>query len=291
MKLISFRRDGAALPGLWLDDGQALDLSAQFASVLEVIKGGDAALVQLRKLAADPPPETVIALTMDDLLAPIPKPERNIFCIGRNYGAHAAESQRARGEEVKLPKYPMIFTKGPNTVVGPRNAVRYDAAVSQAYDYEVELGVVIGKAGRDIAAKDAFDHVWGYTVANDVSARDLQGFHGQFFKGKSLDESLPIGPWFMDKDSVGDPTTLVLTTHINGEERQRGMPSDLLFDIPSLIETLSAGMELIPGDVILTGTPEGVGFAMEPKRLLKDGDVMRLEIDRIGVLENRIVGV
>jgi 2-keto-4-pentenoate hydratase/2-oxohepta-3-ene-1,7-dioic acid hydratase in catechol pathway len=291
MKLISFNRDGAARPGLWLGDGQALDLSGEFASVLDVLTGGDAATGRLRTLTADPPPGTLIALTMEELLAPIPHPERNLFCIGRNYGAHAAESQRARGEEVKLPKYATIFTKAPQTVVGPRATVRYDRKVSDLYDYEVELAVVIGKGGRDISRENAMDHVWGYTVANDVTARDLQGFHGQFFKGKSLDESCPIGPWFMHKDAVGDPKTLVLTTHINGEPRQHGTPADLIFDIPSLIETLSAGMALVPGDVILTGTPEGVGYAMDPPRKLKDGDVMRLEIDRIGVLENRIVEV
>ena len=176
-------------------------------------------------------------------------------------------------------------------MVGPTATVRYDPKVSDLYDYEVELGVVIGKAGRDIRREDAESHIWGYTVANDVTARDLQGFHGQFFKGKSLDESLPIGPWFMDKESVGDPKTVVLTTHINGEPRQHGTPADLIFDIPGLIVTLSAGMELLAGDIIITGTPEGVGYAMDPPRKLKGGDVMRLEIDRIGVLENRIVEV
>ena len=192
---------------------------------------------------------------------------------------------------MKLPKYATIFTKGPNTVVGATHTVRYDPKVSEAYDYEVELGVVIGKGGRDITAENAMSHVWGYTVANDVTARDLQGFHGQFFKGKSLDESLPIGPWFMDAASVVDYRTLELTTHINGEERQRGQPSDLIFDIPSLIVTLSAGMTLHPGDIIITGTPEGVGFAMEPKKLLKGGDRMELAIDRIGKLDNTIVEV
>jgi len=169
--------------------------------------------------------------------------------------------------------------------------VRYDRKVSDAYDYEVEVGVVIGKAGRDITLENAMDHIWGYTVANDVTARDIQARHVQFFKGKSLDESLPIGPWFMDAASVGDYRTLELTTHINGEERQRGQPSDLIFDIPGLIVTLSAGMTLVPGDVIITGTPEGVGYAMTPPKLLKDGDRMELAIDRIGKLDNTIVEV
>ena len=296
MKLISFKRDGVIKAGLWLEDGKALDLSKASAkydmsSVLAILKGGDAATEELRALEADPPAKAIVPITMHDLLAPIPTPERNIFCVGRNYGAHAAESQRARGEEVKLPKHPMIFTKGPNTVVGPTATVRYDRKVSDAYDYEVEVGVVIGKAGRDITLENAMDHIWGYTVANDVTARDIQARHVQFFKGKSLDESLPIGPWFMDAASVGDYRTLELTTHINGEERQRGQPSDLIFDIPGLIVTLSAGMTLVPGDVIITGTPEGVGYAMTPPKLLKDGDRMELAIDRIGKLDNTIVEV
>ena len=296
MKLISFKRDGVIKAGLWLEDGKALDLSkagakSDVSSVLAILKGGDAATSELRALEANPPAGAIVPITMKDLLAPIPTPERNIFCIGRNYGAHAAESQRARGEEVKLPKYPMIFTKGPNTVVGATATVRYDRKISQAYDYEVELGVVIGKAGRDITYENAMDHVWGYTVANDVTARDVQAMHVQFFKGKSLDESLPIGPWFMDKETVGDPKTVELTTFVNGEERQRGKPSDLIFDIPRLIVTLSAGMTLFPGDVIITGTPEGVGYAMTPPKLLKHGDRMELAIDRIGKLDNTIVEV
>ena len=296
MKLISFKKDGAVKAGLWLGDGKALDLSkagakADMSSVLAILEGGDAATAELRALEANPPAAALISLTMDDLLGPIPKPHRNVFCIGRNYGAHVAEFQRLRGEEVKLPKYATIFTKAPQTVVGPTATVRYDRSVSEAYDYEVELAVVIGKGGRDIKREDAEKHIWGYTVANDVTGRDLQTFHGQFFKGKSLDESLPMGPWLIDKETLGDPKTVELTTHINGEERQRGAPSDLIFDIPSLIVTLSAGMALIPGDIIITGTPEGVGYAMNPQQKLKDGDVMRLEIDRIGVLENRIVEV
>jgi 2-keto-4-pentenoate hydratase/2-oxohepta-3-ene-1,7-dioic acid hydratase in catechol pathway len=196
-----------------------------------------------------------------------------------------------RGEALKLPKAPTFFTKAYNTINRDGGDVRLDPAVTGILDYEVELAVVIGKSGRDIAAEDAYDHVFGYTIANDITARDLQRLHDQWFKGKSLDTTLPLGPCIVDKAEIGDPTTLEVSLTVNGEERQRARTSAMMFDIPAIVAWLSKGLTLDPGDIIATGTPAGVGYAMDPPRGLKDGDVVVCTIDRIGSLTNRIVEV
>jgi 2-keto-4-pentenoate hydratase/2-oxohepta-3-ene-1,7-dioic acid hydratase in catechol pathway len=176
-------------------------------------------------------------------------------------------------------------------VNAPGAPVRLDPGVTELLDYEVELGVVIGKGGRDIKKAQAYDHVFGYTVANDVTARDLQRRHEQWFKGKSLDTTLPLGPWVVDAAEIGDPTTLELSLTVNGQERQRAITSMMIFDVPTIIEFLSAGLTLEPGDVIATGTPSGVGFAMDPPQGLKDGDIVVARIDRIGELVSPIRAV
>jgi 2-keto-4-pentenoate hydratase/2-oxohepta-3-ene-1,7-dioic acid hydratase in catechol pathway len=292
MKLMSFEHAGSIHAGLWMGEGRVLDLSRLgFRSVVEVLEQGDAATAELRRLSARPPESALLDISTKQIVAPIPRPSRNIFCIGRNYRSYARQvdgGQKAAPDPVQ---YAAIFTKGPNTVVGPSATVRLDPKVTELLDYEVELAAVIGKGGRDISREAAMDHIWGYTVANDITARDLQSRHVQFFKGKSLDESLPLGPWIVDREAAGDPTTMNLTLSVNGELRQKGRPDDLIFDIPSLIETLSAGMALIPGDIILTGTPAGVGYTMDPPCRLADGDVVVAKIDRIGELRNQIVGV
>ena len=288
MKFITFERDGRALPGVWLGEGHIADLSSVFGSILELIDAGPEGLKAARELAAD---EDVHLSAAVRLLAPIPRTRKNVFCIGRNYVEHVAEGARAAGQETKLPEYPQIFTKAPTAINAPGAPVRLDAGLTKLLDYEVELAVVIGKAGRDIPKDRAYEHVFGYTIANDVTARDLQRRHEQWFKGKSLDTSLPLGPWIVDADEIGDPTTLELSLTVNGEQRQRATTSMMIFDIPTIIASLSAGMTLEPGDVIATGTPSGVGYAMTPPQGLKDGDVVVARIDRIGELESPISGV
>lgn len=232
-------------------------------------------------------------LTHARLLAPIPRPRRNVFCVGWNYSEHFAEGQGVRGgqdEQAKPPDYPSLFSKQPNTVVGPEAGVVHPAPISEQLDWEVELAVVIGRGGRDIPQERALDHVFGYTIGNDVSVRDVQRRHGgQWFKGKNFDTHLPLGPWIVTADEIPDPQTVRLRTRINGVTKQDSTTRFMVFTVARIIAELSRGLALEPGDIILTGTPEGVGFARKPPEFLKPGDVMELEIERIGVLRNPVV--
>jgi len=227
------------------------------------------------------------------LLAPL-RPPRNVMCIGRNYGAHAREFARsgfdtsASGTTDAVPAAPIVFTKAPEAVVGPGEAIRYPAGVSEQVDYEAELAVVIGKGGRGIRREDALRHVLGYTIVNDVTARDLQARHKQWFLGKSLDTFCPMGPWIATADELDPGAGVDVRCWVNGELRQNGNTRDLIFDVPALIATISAGMSLQPGDVISTGTPAGVGIGFVPPRFLRPGDRIRIEIERIGILENAV---
>jgi len=225
------------------------------------------------------------------LLAPL-TPTRNIFCVGKNYHEHAAEFSKsgfdhsAKEGEI-APEFPVIFTKTPQTVIGHQSVIPPHLEATQQLDYEAELGVVIGKGGRGISKADAYDHVWGYTVINDMTARDLQKNHRQWFLGKSLDGFCPIGPWVVTADEF-NPHDATIKCWVNSELRQNANVSSLIFDIPSLIECISAGIELKPGDIISTGTPVGVGIGFTPPRFLQPGDTVRIEIEGIGALENRI---
>jgi 2-keto-4-pentenoate hydratase/2-oxohepta-3-ene-1,7-dioic acid hydratase in catechol pathway len=299
MKLVSVAKSGRVFAGLWLES-KVLDLAAaaraagesgEFGSVLAILRGGDAALAALRRIEARAGEFHAALLPAGELqlLAPIPEPVRNVLCVGRNYAEHVKEGYGVFGRDAKMPVVPQFFTKATNTVNAPGGDVRLDATLTDLLDYEVELALVIGKRGRDIAAADAWGHVWGYMVANDFSARDLQKRHDQWFKGKSLDTTCPIGPWLIDRDAIGDVATLELTLTVNGEERQRDRVASMIFDIPTIIASLSAGMTLEPGDIISTGTPSGVGFAMKPPQALQAGDLVVACIDRIGELRNRIV--
>jgi 2-keto-4-pentenoate hydratase/2-oxohepta-3-ene-1,7-dioic acid hydratase in catechol pathway len=223
------------------------------------------------------------------LEAPVPRPRRNIFCVGKNYHEHAHEfaksgfdSSAASGA---VPKEPIIFSKLPETVVPNRARVRIDPAVSAAVDYEAELAVIIGKGGRGISRERALGHVWGYTIVNDVTARDLQGRYSQWLVGKSQDTFCPMGPWAVTADEI-DVRNTAIRCFVNGELRQNSNTGLLIFDIPTLIATISAGLTLMPGDIIATGTPAGVGIGFNPPRYLKGGDVVRIEIEGIGILEN-----
>ena len=240
-----------------------------------------------------PPLLPSIALSDVQMTAPLPKPRRNIFCVGKNYFAHAREfagsgfdSSAKAGEDI--PDCPIYFTKVPESVVGPGAAIMMPPAeVSTAIDYEAELTVIIGRGGKGIAAKDAMAHVWGYTIINDVTARDWQSRHKQWFMGKSFDTFCPMGPWLVSADEC-DGTKTQVRCYVNGELRQNASTTDLIFDIPKLIETLSAGITLFPGDVIATGTPVGVGIGFKPPKYLVAGDIVRVEIDGIGSLENTL---
>src|SRR5277367_7043356 len=223
------------------------------------------------------------------LEAPIPRPRRNIYCVGKNYHEHAHEFAASGFDSSAvagaIPKHPIIFSKVPECVIAHRDLVSIDRRVSEAIDYEAELGVIIGKGGRGIMAANALDHIWGYTIINDVTARDLQGLYSQWLIGKSQDTFCPMGPWAVTRDQI-DLKDTKIQCWINGELRQDANTRDLIFDIPTIIETISAGVTLVPGDVIATGTPAGVGIGFSPPKYLIPGDVARIEIGGIGVLEN-----
>jgi 2-keto-4-pentenoate hydratase/2-oxohepta-3-ene-1,7-dioic acid hydratase in catechol pathway len=239
-----------------------------------------------------PPLGAALPLDQVRLTAPLPRPRRNIFCVGKNYHAHAKEfagsgfdsSSKPGGD---IPAVPIYFSKVPESVIGPGEPIVILPDVSTAIDYEAELAVVIGRGGKGIKAADAMAHVWGYTIVNDVTARDWQSRHMQWHLGKSFDTFCPMGPWLVSADEC-DGTRTSVRCYVNGEERQNASTTDLIFDIPALIETLSAGITLYPGDVIATGTPVGVGIGFKPPKYLKAGDTVRIEIDGIGVLENPV---
>jgi len=242
-------------------------------------------LVSSRKATGGPP--VVRALKELTLLPPLDPPRGDVLAIGRNYEKHAAESARAWGEQVKPPT---VFTKAQTSVTGPFDDIVIDPRVSEKIDWEVELGVVIGRKGANIKADEAMNHVFGYTVINDVSARDIQNnWGGQFFKGKSLDASSPVGPWVVTADEIPDPQALRVSLRVNGEVKQDGNTRDMIYPVSQLIVWLSVGMTLRPGSLIASGTPDGVGFARTPPEFLKPGDLMETEVEGIGRLRNRMV--
>ncbi len=263
----------------------AFDLS------LEAAARGVVALIDRSTLPAILSP---IALERATLEAPIPRPSRNIFCVGKNYHEHAHEFSRSGFDSSAaagaVPKHPIIFSKVPETVIPNGAKVLINKTASTAIDYEAELAVIIGAGGRGITRERAMDHVWGYTIVNDVTARDLQGRYSQWLVGKSQDTFCPMGPWAVTKDEI-DVADTAIRCYVNGELRQNSNTNLLIFDIPTLIETISAGLTLQPGDIIATGTPAGVGIGFDPPRYLKAGDTVRVEIDGIGALENRFADV
>ncbi|MFQ5848468.1 MAG: fumarylacetoacetate hydrolase family protein [Candidatus Methylomirabilales bacterium] len=263
--------------------------------MLEVVAGGSSALRGVRALCREgarrlasgtwrASARSPLLRPIDHIrfLAPIPRPGKNVFCIGRNYAEHAKERQAG------VPTIPVFFTKPPTSVIGHESPVSYHR-VTQQLDYEVELAVVIGRKGVDIPRAKAYDYVFGYTILIDVTARDLQKRHMQWFKGKSLDSFCPMGPWIIFKSALADPHNLRIALRVNGETRQAASTADMVFTIPDLIAVLSAGMTLEPGDILATGTPSGVAAGFDPPRWLHVGDVIEAEIEGIGVLRNRIV--
>ena len=259
------------------------------SSVLAFIQTGPEAWRRMALLASSFQGRESHPLAEVRLHAPIPRPAKNVFCLGLNYVSHMEESARARGREIKIPEVPVFFTKSPTSVTGPYDPIPWDPAVTQQVDYEAELGVVIGVAGKNIPAAKALDHVFGYTIINDVSARDLQKDHMQWFKGKSLDGFCPTGPWVVTAEEFGDPQTKRISLRVNGVTKQSSTTANMIFSVAVTIESLSKGMTLEPGDMISTGTPEGVGLGRTPPEYLNDGDLVETEIEGIGVLKNRVV--
>lgn len=271
-----------------VQDGQVIALTSVASDMQSLIEMGAAGLAQAAQVVAAGDAQRW-PLDQVRLRAPIPRPRKNIVCLGMNYVEHAYESLRAKGLPEKLPEYPVFFTKTVTTINDPDGAVPLDSRVTQQFDWEVELALIIGEGGKNIAREDAMRHVWGYTILNDLTARDLQNRHQQFFKGKSLDGTCPIGPWIVTTDEIADPSALGLRLRVNGVTKQESTVADLIFDIPTIIEVLSQGQTLEPGDIIATGTPSGVGMGRNPQEWLKVGDVVEAEIDQLGVLRNTIV--
>lgn len=230
----------------------------------------------------------VHALDEVELAAPIPRLRKNIMCLGLNYAEHARESAQASGRVAALPDHAIIFTKAPTTVNGPFGDIVIDPSVSEEVDWEAELAVIIGKTGKNIREEEAMQYIFGYTVLNDVSARDLQRQHRQYFKGKSIDGYCPMGPWIVTADEIADPQQLQVRLRVNGVIKQEASTSMMIFSIRQIIATLSLGMTLEAGDIISTGTPSGVGFARNPPEFLKAGDIMETEIEGIGTMKNRV---
>jgi 2-keto-4-pentenoate hydratase/2-oxohepta-3-ene-1,7-dioic acid hydratase in catechol pathway len=285
MRLVTYRDErGAHVGALRGDDVIPLD---DFADMLALIDGGADALS--RAQAAVERGANARPLGQVRLLAPIPRPRQNIVCLGMNYVAHAIESDRAKGREPKLPEHPVFFTKAVTSVCAPEDDVPLDPRVTTQLDYEVELAYIVGRTAKNIAREDALSNIFGYTIINDVSAREVQTQHQQFFKGKSLDRSCPMGPWIVTADEIPDPAVLGLRLRLNGETRQDSTVGDLIFDIPTTLAVLSLGQTVEPGTIVSTGTPSGVGMGRNPPEYLKPGDVMEAQVDRIGVLRNRVV--
>ena len=279
MKLCAFDNGEGPQPGV-VEGNRVLPLR-DAPEMLDVIRRG----------AGWTPAAPALPLTAVRLLAPI-VPKRNVFCVGWNYAEHFAEGKdfRPASAPQEIPEHPALFSKNPFAIVGPDAPVRHPAPISEQLDYEVELAVVIGRQGRDVDERDALDLVFGYTIANDVSVRDVQRtWHGgQWFKGKNFDTHLPLGPWIVTKDEIPDPQTLRLTTRVNGVTKQDSNTKHMVFPVARIVAELSAGLTLYPGDVIITGTPEGVGMGRKPPEWLRPGDVMELEVEHIGVLRNVI---
>jgi 2-keto-4-pentenoate hydratase/2-oxohepta-3-ene-1,7-dioic acid hydratase in catechol pathway len=255
--------------------------------MVSLIASGAKGLAWLRKAAAKP--KRTLSLGKAKMLAPIPCPRKNVYCVGWNYVEHFEEGKQALKHTQELPAHPAFFSKPPTTVIGPYDTVPLHVGVTEKLDWEVELGAIIGKGGINIKEADAYKHVFGYTVINDVSAREIQRRHGgQWFKGKGLDGTCPMGPWIVTADEVPDPHALRLASRVNGDIKQDSNTRYMYFKIPRIIAELSAGLTLEPGDIISTGTPAGVGHARTPPEFMKAGDILETEVYGVGLLRNRI---
>ncbi len=286
MRLVTYLDSAVARVGA-VHNHLVIDLSDIAPDMLALIAAGPAALEAARSRVASADGGSFLEHVT--LLAPIPQPRQNIICLGMNYAAHAIESLRAKGLPEVLPTYPVFFSKSSSAINHPGADIPLMPELSSKRDWEAELAFVIGRGGRNVSREDALDTIFGYTIFNDVSARDLQTNHQQFFFSKSLEGAAPMGPWIVTADEIPNPHALGLRLRLNGETMQDSYTGDMIFDIPTIIATLTRGMRLAPGDIIATGTPAGVGMGMTPQRWLRSGDVLETEIDGIGVLRNHIV--
>lgn len=268
---------------------EALEIGSSYrvSTMLDIIAGGEVTMNLLREIQAHPKTAPVM-LNKALLKAPIPRPTKNIFCVGWNYLDHFNEGGEVAKDNRELPAYPVFFTKAPTAVNGPYDVIPFDENISTQLDWEVELGVIVGEGGKNISEADAMRHVFGYTIINDVTWRDLQRRHGgQWHKGKSLDGTCPMGPCIVTADAI-DPTNLDLECRVSGVVKQKSNTKHLYFKIPRLIHDLSEGMTLEAGDIISTGTPEGVGFARKPPEWMQPGDLLETTIEGIGIMRNPI---
>jgi len=300
VKLVTFVVNGNERLGIWSEPRGILDLTAAAqsllgralpADMLSFIAAGPEALKSAHEVldaATKSPQAKWHAIASVRLAAPIPRPRKNVFCVGRNYKAHIIEGARAQNREVVFPAVPEFFTKPATAVIGHDDEVHLDTRYTKQLDYEIELAVVIGTRCRDLSADAAPGAIFGYTIVNDVSAREVQRAHGQWFKGKAFDTYCPMGPCIVTADEFGNPGGHRLLLTVNGETRQDSNTSDLLFGVPEIVRSLAGGMTLEPGDVIATGTPSGVALGMTPQKWLQDGDVIVADIEGIGKLRNRV---
>jgi 2-keto-4-pentenoate hydratase/2-oxohepta-3-ene-1,7-dioic acid hydratase in catechol pathway len=292
VRLGSVRLDGArrlvAVVGSGDDATELALLPAALGSLDDVVRGGPEALAAAREAVAGAPR---VPLDPAQLDAPLRRFNRDVLCAGWNYWDHYEESQGKReGQDPReRPEHPTFFTKGPDTVIGPRDDIAFDAALSSKWDYEAEVVIVIGRDGRSIPAERAFEHVFGFCIANDVSQRDLQRAHGgQWLKGKSIDQTMPLGPWITTADEIADPYALQIRCELNGTVLQDASTALVAFRFEQLIAELSRGMTLRAGDVLLTGTPSGIGNARDPQVFLADGDLVVTRVSGLGELRNRV---
>ena len=301
MRLLTFAKDGQECVGvLSRDEKRVLCLpcaAKQYgipvpATMLEIVVQNETALPAVRQLIdkAESDPSCTAFMPLGDvtILAPYKNPPRNMLCVGLNYYAHALEFEQTDDPSKAVPKFPIFFTKPFTAITDPGIPVDGHEKETACYDYECELAVIIGKTGKDIPKEKAYDYVFGYSIINDLSARELQKRTSQWYSGKCLDESAPFGPYLAHKDGFGDPQNLDLLCAINGEERQKSNTSLMIFDIPTIISTFSRGTTLLAGDIIATGTCPGVGLGFNPPKYLKKGDVMELSIQGLGMLRNTI---
>ena len=297
VKLATFSLKGQREPRLGAVDKSSaliLDLSSLGVQggMLELIQDGEAGLDGVRKLYDAAPASAWMPLSDVALHAPLSVP-RNIFCVGKNYYAHAREFHDSGYDAGSksgdaIPAFPIVFSKATTAVIGPQEPIPSYLDETNTVDYEGELAVVIGRGGRGITQTEALDHVFGFTILNDVTSRKLQRDHAQWFIGKSLDGFCPMGPWIVSRDELGPLENLSLRTFVDGELRQSARFADMIFDVPELIATISRRTTLMAGDVIATGTPEGVGIGFTPPKFLQRGQRVRIEVDGIGALENAV---
>lgn len=291
MKLVTFEQGGAARLGVCRKDGTAVipleTLLIDYPDMTTLIER----LTDEERERMEQATEAEDGIPMAELklLAPILHPRHDVLCVGQNYVAHAIESAKFKGIEYKKAEYPVYFSKRVDCAVGPGGMIKCHGELTKQLDYEVELAVIIGKTCSHVSREEAFSYVFGYSIGNDISARDIQNRHKQYSFGKGLDGSFPLGPCIVTKEELPSPPYLKIQSWVNGELRQDGNTDDFIFDIPELISQLSQGITLEPGDILITGTPSGVGMGFHPPKFLKPGDVVTCRIEGIGTLEN-VVG-